>query len=69
MGYSITSHLYMVRAHESEHHTSYKSIVENLARSCNYVWIVKGGELAKSAPAVIFARITESIFLDTLWQK
>ena len=44
---SRASYLYMVRAHEGEHGTEHKSIVETLARSRQSVWIVRARQLAK----------------------
>ena len=44
---SRTAYLYMVRAHEGQHKTEHKSIVETLARSRQSVWIVRGRMLAK----------------------
>ena len=44
---SRTACLYMTRAHEGEHKTEHKSIVETLARSRQSVWIVRGRLLAK----------------------
>ena len=44
---SRAAYLFMVRAHEGEHNTEHKSIVETLARSRQSVWVVKGRLLAK----------------------
>ena len=39
--------LYMIRAHEGEHGTEHKSIVETLAKSRQSVWIIRARQLAK----------------------
>ena len=44
---SRTAYLYMVRAHEGQHKTEHKSIVDTLAQSRQSVWIVRGRMLAK----------------------
>ena len=44
---SRAAYLFMVRAHEGEHQTEHKSIVETLARSRQSVWIVRARQLAK----------------------
>jgi hypothetical protein len=55
------AYLYMVRAHEGEHNTVHKSIVETLARSRQSVWIVKGRILAK--------KVCQSCFVCKLINK
>ena len=51
---SRAAYLYMVRAHEGEHGTEHKSIVETLARSRQCVWIVRARLLAKKVCQVCY---------------
>ena len=47
MSESRVAYLYMVHAHCGEYGFTHRSILSTLARSRNYVWIVKGRQLAK----------------------
>ena len=51
---SRAAFLHMVKAHEGEHGTEHKSIVETLARSRQSVWIVRARALAKKVCSSCF---------------
>ena len=62
---SRAAYLYMVRAHEGEHGTEHKSIVETLARSRQCVWIVRARQLAKKVCNSCFK--CKRSLLDSAW--